>query len=394
MIRSGWQNRISALFAGLALCAAASCQSHNPATLTPQERAWLQAHPVIRWAPDTGYPPIEWVEPGGTVKGLAPDYLTLLGKKLGVRFEPVICADWKASLAALQGGKVDLLSNLTELPERRDQMLFTQSYLDVPSILLTRVDDGVKGLEDLGHRRMALERSYVVVDMLRKAHPTIDIVEVDSAEDALQQLALGAVDGTIADLAQASWTIQHRQLTGIRMVRRLPEYPSQFAMAVRRDQPLLRDILDKGLQGISANEHQELHRRWISLQVLGWHPTAAFWGLLGGGIGLAALLLVLLWNQTLRNRVRSRTLELERTTQALVAINAELVQTITEVKTLRGFIPICMRCKKIRNDEGYWGQLEAYLSAHSEARFSHGYCPECIPIAQAEMRRELGMPPG
>lgn len=48
-----------------------------------------------------------------------------------------------------------------------------------------------------------------------------------------------------------------------------------------------------------------------------------------------------------------------------------------EVKTLSGFLPICASCKKIRDDEGYWNQIEAYIHEHSEAKFSHGICPEC-----------------
>ena len=48
-----------------------------------------------------------------------------------------------------------------------------------------------------------------------------------------------------------------------------------------------------------------------------------------------------------------------------------------EIRQLRGFLPICMNCKKIRDDTGYWTQLEVYISSHSEAEFSHGFCPEC-----------------
>ena len=55
----------------------------------------------------------------------------------------------------------------------------------------------------------------------------------------------------------------------------------------------------------------------------------------------------------------------------------ELQKALDEVKTLRGFIPICASCKKIRNDKGSWQQIEAYISAHSDAEFSHGICPEC-----------------
>lgn len=55
----------------------------------------------------------------------------------------------------------------------------------------------------------------------------------------------------------------------------------------------------------------------------------------------------------------------------------DLQRALSEVKTLRGFLPICASCKKVRDDAGYWQQIERYIQAHSEARFSHGLCPEC-----------------
>jgi uncharacterized PurR-regulated membrane protein YhhQ (DUF165 family) len=55
----------------------------------------------------------------------------------------------------------------------------------------------------------------------------------------------------------------------------------------------------------------------------------------------------------------------------------ELKKTLSEVKTLRGFLPICANCKKIRDDSGYWTQIESYIRNHSDAEFSHSICPEC-----------------
>ncbi len=56
----------------------------------------------------------------------------------------------------------------------------------------------------------------------------------------------------------------------------------------------------------------------------------------------------------------------------------ELRQKIEEIKTLRGLLPTCMYCKKIRDDEGYWQRFEKYISKRSEAVFSHGVCPICM----------------
>ncbi len=55
----------------------------------------------------------------------------------------------------------------------------------------------------------------------------------------------------------------------------------------------------------------------------------------------------------------------------------ELEQALTEIKTLTGILPICSYCKQIRNDKGYWQQVEDYISQHSQAMFSHGLCPDC-----------------
>ena len=71
------------------------------------------------------------------------------------------------------------------------------------------------------------------------------------------------------------------------------------------------------------------------------------------------------------DRRKNRELELRRS-------NEELQKALKEVKVLRGLIPMCASCKKIRNDGGFWQQLEEYLGEHSEAEFSHGLCQPCI----------------
>ena len=75
--------------------------------------------------------------------------------------------------------------------------------------------------------------------------------------------------------------------------------------------------------------------------------------------------------------------EKEKEQQKLIT---ELQAALAEIKTLKGFIPICAACKKIRDDEGYWNQLETYISKHTDAKFSHGLCPECADKARAEAK--------
>lgn len=71
------------------------------------------------------------------------------------------------------------------------------------------------------------------------------------------------------------------------------------------------------------------------------------------------------------DRRKNRELELEKTVE-------QLRKAISELKILSGLLPICSYCKKIRDDQGYWQQVEAYIAGHSEAGFSHSICPECL----------------
>lgn len=70
---------------------------------------------------------------------------------------------------------------------------------------------------------------------------------------------------------------------------------------------------------------------------------------------------------------------------ALAEKIAELQRAMAEIKTLRGIVPICASCKKIRDDHGYWKQVEVYVREHTEAEFSHGICPGCMKKLYPEL---------
>lgn len=81
--------------------------------------------------------------------------------------------------------------------------------------------------------------------------------------------------------------------------------------------------------------------------------------------------------------VAERILSLQQTLQGKID---ELSEALANVRELRGLLPICSYCKKIRNDENYWERLESYLAAHTHAQFSHSICPECYDTV---VRQEL-----
>ena len=79
-------------------------------------------------------------------------------------------------------------------------------------------------------------------------------------------------------------------------------------------------------------------------------------------------------NRELRTEVEER----RKTETENKDLIQQLQEALSKVKTLSGFLPICSSCKKIRDDKGYWNQIETYIKEHSEAEFSHGICPDCL----------------
>ena len=110
-------------------------------------------------------------------------------------------------------------------------------------------------------------------------------------------------------------------------------------------------------------------------------------------------------NASVRNALRQQHLEIDKRNllHTVQEINAELKHSVTEletkndklldalakVKLLSGLLPICASCKKIRDDAGYWNEIENYIAAHSEADFTHGFCQECIKKLYPDAYRQL-----
>jgi PleD family two-component response regulator len=80
---------------------------------------------------------------------------------------------------------------------------------------------------------------------------------------------------------------------------------------------------------------------------------------------------------------------LKQSNDTLLATNRKLTEALTQVKELRGLLPMCTYCRRVRNDQNYWGQLEAYIVEHSDVELSHGVCEECFDL----QAKDLGLTP-
>ncbi len=306
----------------VALCAVQAWAA--PLQLNSEERAWVQAHPVVRVGVQRGgWEPFDVMGEQGQHTGISGDYLALLGQRLGIRFETVQFDDWNATLAALGTGQVDMLPSVAQTPEREGRMAFTDSYLTSNSLIFTRHESPIRNTQDLAGKRVAIERGYVTEGLLRAAVPLAQVIEVGSAEEALRTVSSGGADAYVGNMIVASYLIRKLSLANLELRGESGLLRSELHFAVRRDWPQLVGVLDKALDSLEREEHDQILDRWLPpLTAFSWQGLFAVgWPYLLGVV--VALVVVVLWNRHLRTQIRQRQLaeaEVVRQRSTLLAI--------------------------------------------------------------------------
>ncbi|MEE8553550.1 MAG: transporter substrate-binding domain-containing protein [Desulfobacterales bacterium] len=281
--------------------------------LSSEEAAWITAHPVILHAPDPDYAPFEFKDNTNHYVGMAPDFLKLVGKKLGLQFKEVPSPSWNASLDNIKRHKADLVTVATKTPERSEYMLFTSPYIEFRNVILMREDvSGNFKMVDLEGKTIAAIKGWAITTYIQKNFPDIKIHWVANVKAALKSVSSGTVDAVLLNRATAGYWRAKTDISNLRIAGET-DYSYKLSFASRKDWPQLNRLLEKALSNISESERKEIDDKWILYFRQEWRPGPHFWIASAGAIVLLLILGIFTWIVSLRRQVQSRTVELEAT---------------------------------------------------------------------------------
>lgn len=392
---------ISAIFLALAaLAAPARCgatagagaeASAGRIHLTPQEKAWLAEHPVVRVGGPRAFPPFHYYQANGQPVGIATDYVALIARRLGLRVEYQPAKPWPQVLEAVKQRELDLIACAAASSDREHYLAYSRPYLSFPMVIITRRDANfVGGLEDLHGKSVALLDDTPTGQWLRRDGVEVINHPVTKPLEGLRAVSLGQAQAYIENLAAASYLVQKHGLNNLKIAAPTGWGDYQLFFAVRNDWPQLAMLLNKALATLQPAELSLIRNKWISVRYEHGIQAGdiAKWG--GLALGAAALVFLLLYMHN--SRLRREIVERKAAEQERERVIGQLEAALGEVKTLSGLLPICASCKKIRDDNGYWQQVEQYIQEHSTAEFSHSICPDCLKALYPEIarRQEVG----
>ncbi len=289
--------------------------------LSPEDRAWLQAnYQHITVAPDPRWLPDQQIREQQIYQGISEDFMSLVERKLGVRFLRLYTESWEQTLALEQRGEIDIHPVLFKTEARSDDWLFTAPYMRIPVIAVMR-----SSLKDTFHPaqmwrlRISVGRGYGIESFLQQhAGEQLQLVPVESDRFGMIKAALGEVDVMVTDLASASYYIEQEGLTNLRLAATLGTM-YEFRFASRRDKPELNGILNKALAQISREERRRIYDRWIVFDARPFYQSRSFWYTAGGVLLLVLLVLTVIlgWNAALQVEVESKTRALQQAQREL-----------------------------------------------------------------------------
>jgi PAS domain S-box-containing protein len=239
-------------------------KKNNKLNLTTVELAWLDTHPIIKLGVDPSYPPFEFFASDKTYKGIVADYLALLSSSLGVTLQVEQNLTWSQVISGAKAKTIDMIPLLTPNASRAKFLNFTKSYLNFKQVFITRkTSPKVIDLANYNGKTFAVIKNYSSTKTLKKRYPKLKYLEVDTTLELLLAVAGGDADLTQCDLAVAGYLIPRNQISNIKISGVFDLDNAGFAIGVRKDWPVLINILNKGLNAITDDERLTIARKWL-----------------------------------------------------------------------------------------------------------------------------------
>lgn len=270
----------------------------NAIQFTAAEQAYIDNSATISMCVDPDWVPFERINENGEHEGIAADLIQLVAQRTGLRIALYPVKNWEESLAASKAKRCQLMSFLNRTPAREQWLAFTAPVFFDPNIIITREEHPYIGnLHGLSGESLALPKGTMVEERIRAAYPNLKFILTESEPESVALVSERKADMTIRSLIVAAYAIKKEGLFNLKIAGQVPELTNRLSIGVLKDEPILRDILDKGVATITPQEREAIANKHVSIQVQSGVDYVVVWRVVAGAVLL--LLIAVYWNRKL-----------------------------------------------------------------------------------------------
>ncbi len=231
-----------------------------------EEQLWLQQHENLTIGVMENWPPISKVDDDGQPKGIDIDLIEQLNSRLGGRIN-IVPGPWNTIYQDIQDKKLDLIMGITPREFRKSLMDFSTPYLSVPHVIVAR-----KGSKEfyadeasLDGKVLALEADFVNVSYFHKNFPGVKVKTYKDTLDALEAVSRGDADAYAGSRVVVLYLIEKQLLSNLKIHGLLSKPPTELAIGIRKDAPILTSIIQKSLDDIHPDNIRKIVNKWVPL---------------------------------------------------------------------------------------------------------------------------------
>lgn len=247
------------LFVSVLFC---NVERDNNLIFTKEELSWIKNNPKIKVGVDANWPPFDYIDITGQHQGVSSEYLNLITKYTGLRFD-IYSDAWINVLDKIQKKELDLLACAAKTSQRESYLNFTDSYLDVEIVVVGRKDLKLNTFDEIKNYKVAVQKNNYIYEDLSRMFPNMKFYFVKSNEEAFKAISYGKADFYLGNLAVVTYFIEKDLLTNLEIKMKSDFESAKLSIAVLKENKILFDIIQKVLDSISEEEKDKINKKWI-----------------------------------------------------------------------------------------------------------------------------------
>ncbi|SKA77430.1 amino acid-binding domain sensor histidine kinase [Caloramator quimbayensis] len=293
-----------------------SIKREHSGILSDKEKEWLENQGVLVYSADRNAPPLRFVDTADNqYKGVVVDYVNSLSLELGVKIElhPLL---WETALDKLSKGETDIC-DMFKSGERSKYYLFTKPIYNLRGVLAVKAGDNkIKSVSDLNGKILATQKGDYLNEFMKANYPKVKLFYVADIQEAVKLLEEGKVDAVAGDEPVVLYQIDKNNLKNSVKIIDNPLYENEVVFAVPKSKPELIPILNKGIDSLNKKgQLEKIQQKWfgISTPIVKAVDVDKIkkYILITTLIILLIFVMMFIWNQSLKEKVKLRTKELE-----------------------------------------------------------------------------------
>ncbi|MDY0212923.1 MAG: transporter substrate-binding domain-containing protein [Desulfuromonadaceae bacterium] len=318
-------------------------------SLSGEERRHLETLGEVRLCIDPDKMPLEGIDQHGNYTGLSSDYFALLQEQLPIPIRFVPTTSWTETLQKIENGECDLLALVSPTSERKKILNFTRPYLFLPLVVATRGEEMfIEDIRQLSGLRIGSVGGYAATEEFRKRYPAIELVETKNVSEGIRMVSRGEIYGFVGTVAAIGEAIREQGLDAVKISGHI-NMTLGLGVGVRKDDPLLCDIMDRAIVALGPGEGQRLYGRWVAVT---YRQGVNFVVVILSGIGAVILLAGFVWRNRRLTQLHSELLlthqQLEEKSQELrlLSVTDSLTGLYNRRKVETDFAHECLRMQR------------------------------------------------